>query len=104
MVRPVDQCEPSRSCSAEPKDRKLLSRDLFGREEESFANAGNVIEILETGSCVPAATCDGTCLVTGDFPPLDPAELAHLPNPPSRALTIACTRLRTFNLRYMLLM
>lgn len=47
--------------------------DIF-RQEVSFANAEDAIEILATDGTetVPAATCTGDCLVTRDFSPLDP--------------------------------
>ena len=47
--------------------------DLF-RQEASYANAEDAIEILATdgSETVPAASCNGNCLVTRDFSPLDP--------------------------------
>ncbi len=44
------------------------------RQEVSFANAEDVIEILSvSGSATtPAANCSGNCVVTRDFSPLDP--------------------------------
>ncbi|MGB5164256.1 MAG: hypothetical protein WBN61_03285 [Woeseiaceae bacterium] len=44
------------------------------RQEVSFANAEDTIEILaiDGTETVPAAACDGDCLVTRDFSPLDP--------------------------------
>ncbi|MBT8441493.1 MAG: hypothetical protein KJO76_03825 [Gammaproteobacteria bacterium] len=46
----------------------------FYRQEVSFTNAEDAIEILATDGTevVPGATCVGTCLVTLDFSPLDP--------------------------------
>ena len=47
--------------------------DIF-RQEMSVANAEDVIEILATdgSEAVPAAACNGDCLVTRDFTPLEP--------------------------------
>ena len=47
--------------------------DIF-RQEVSFANAEDVIEILATDASevVPAAVCIADCLLTRDFSPLDP--------------------------------
>ena len=47
--------------------------DIF-RQEVSFANAEDAIQILATDGTetVPASTCTGDCLVTRDFSPLDP--------------------------------
>lgn len=44
------------------------------RQEVSFANAEDTIEILaiDGSETVPAVSCVGTCLVTLDFSPLDP--------------------------------
>jgi len=44
------------------------------RQEVSFANAEDTIEILaiDGTETVPAASCDGDCLVTLDYSPLDP--------------------------------
>ena len=44
------------------------------RQEVSFANAEDVIEILalDGDESVPAADCNNNCLVTFDFSPLDP--------------------------------
>jgi hypothetical protein len=47
--------------------------DMF-RQEVSFANAEDAIEIIAVDGTetVPAAACAGDCLVTRDFSPLDP--------------------------------
>ena len=47
--------------------------DVF-RQEISFANAEDVIEIIaiDGDESVPAADCAGSCVVTRDFTPLDP--------------------------------
>ena len=47
--------------------------DIF-RQENSFANAEDVVEIVEIdgSESAVAAACSGTCLVTFDYSPLDP--------------------------------
>jgi len=49
------------------------------RQEVSFANAEDAIEILTTNGTesVPAASCTGDCLITLDFSPLDPGVEEH---------------------------
>lgn len=49
------------------------------RQEVSFTNAEDAVEILalDASETVPAASCDGTCLVTMDFSPLDPGVEEH---------------------------
>ncbi|MDH3616959.1 MAG: hypothetical protein OEQ90_10875 [Gammaproteobacteria bacterium] len=49
------------------------------RQEVSFANAEDAIEILATNGTesVPAASCSGDCLITLDFSPLDPGVEEH---------------------------
>ncbi len=44
------------------------------RQEVSISNAEDVIEVISVSASEtsPAATCDGNCLVTRDFSPLDP--------------------------------
>ncbi len=52
--------------------------DVF-RQEFSAANAEDAIEILAVNAeeSVPAANCDGECLQTRDFSPLDPGVEEH---------------------------
>lgn len=49
------------------------------RQEVSFTNAEDAVEILalDGSEIVPAASCDGTCLITMDFSPLDPGVEEH---------------------------
>lgn len=56
----------------------LVAGDIF-RQEVSFTNAEDAIEILATNASetVPAAICDGTCLQTRDFSALDPGVNEH---------------------------
>lgn len=50
-----------------------VAGDIY-RQEVSFTNAEDAIEILATDATetVPAASCSGDCLLTLDFSPLDP--------------------------------
>ncbi len=60
------------------------------RQEFSLGNAEDVAEVLSlTGSAdVPATSCDGDCLITKDFTPLEPDAVEHKYYKPNTGLIL----------------
>lgn len=69
----VDNAKPGIIMLAAPQVGKVYRQEFFLGDAEDM---GEVLSITDSAT-VPAATCDGTCLVTKDFLPLDPGHVEH---------------------------
>lgn len=69
----VEGAQPGIVMLAEPKVETLYRQEFFLGEAEDLAE---VIDDSATES-VPAASCDGDCVVTEEFTPIEPGHVAH---------------------------
>jgi|CXWL01.1.fsa_nt_gi hypothetical protein len=69
----VENAKPGIIMLAAPQVGKVYRQEFFLGDAEDM---GEVLSITESAT-VPAASCDGTCLVTKDFLPLDPGHVEN---------------------------